>query len=395
MQQYLSIGALLILLSVLGSECLHSPFPSRVSARSPSSRGWVWLIKGLAQSESWRDEQDQDGSGVPDKLRDVVIEKIEEIGGGKVKEQVKETTAGPGLNTRHFKYIATGGTFMAKIARDSDVDTFLAERAGLEAILETRCLRAPTPLAQGTLPLGGSFLLMEHVPFIPFGQSIPEVLKHLAEGLARMHLRVPGPDAKGFGFARDNFLGASPQDNTWKSDFGTFMVENRLLPQLERAYRKFSDEYGTNNEDALALRSLGPEVLQRVKDVLAPVADAQPVLLHGDLWVGNYGAVPVESGLSREAVVFDPACWYGVQEFDLALAMMFGGFGQPFFDTYHAIIPKTEGFDGRMRIYKLYHYLNHLNLYGAGFGDGGTVEEPRGYYERCTGLMREIIADGR
>ena len=95
----------------------------------------------------------------------------------------------------------------------------------------------------------------------------------------------------GFGFARDNFLGASPQDNTWKSDFGTFMVENRLLPQLERAYRKFSDEYGTNNEDALALRSLGPEVLQRVKDVLAPVADAQPVLLHGGEASGGHEAL--------------------------------------------------------------------------------------------------------
>ena len=99
MQQYLSTGALLILLSVLGSECLHSPFPSRVSARSPSSRGWVWLIKGLAQSESWRDEQDQDGSGVPDKLRDVVIEKIEEIGGGKVKE-VRKNIPVHGLEQR-------------------------------------------------------------------------------------------------------------------------------------------------------------------------------------------------------------------------------------------------------------------------------------------------------
>lgn len=113
-----------------------------------------------------------------------------------------------------------------------------------------------------------------------------------------------------------------------------------------------------------------------------------------DLWVGNCGAVPRENSKShRDAVVFDPACWYGVNEFDLALPSMFGGFGKPFFETYHSIIPKEEGFDRRMRVYKLYHYLNHLNLYGAGFGDGGTVENPRGYYERCAGLMREIMAD--
>lgn len=112
-----------------------------------------------------------------------------------------------------------------------------------------------------------------------------------------------------------------------------------------------------------------------------------------DLWVGNCGGVPAE-GRSREAVVFDPACWYGVHEFDLALATMFGGFGAPFYETYHAIVPKADGFDRRMRFYKLYHYLNHLNLHGAGFGHGGTVEDPRGYFERCVGLMQDIIADG-
>ena len=70
---------------------------------------------------------------------------------------------------------------------------------GCQAILSTGCLRAPKPLAHGELPLGGSFLLMEHLPFIPFGQSIPEVLKHLAEGLAEMHLRDPPPGVQGGG----------------------------------------------------------------------------------------------------------------------------------------------------------------------------------------------------
>lgn len=45
---------------------------------------------------------------------------------------------------------------------------------------------------------------MEHMPFIPFGQSIPEVLKHLAEGLAAMHLADPPPEAQGEGGREDN-----------------------------------------------------------------------------------------------------------------------------------------------------------------------------------------------
>lgn len=46
--------------------------------------------------------------------------------------QVQETTAGPGLHNRHFKYTATGGTFMAKVSKDTVLDNFVAEQAGLE-----------------------------------------------------------------------------------------------------------------------------------------------------------------------------------------------------------------------------------------------------------------------
>lgn len=86
---------------------------------------------------------------------------------------------------------------------------------------------------------------------------------------------------EGFGFTCDNFLGMSPQDNSWKSDFSTFMIENRLLPQFERAHHKFSEKYGTSNEDAFALQSMGAQVLERARDVLAGVGDAKPSLLHG------------------------------------------------------------------------------------------------------------------
>lgn len=53
--------------------------------------------------------------------------------------QVQETTAGPGLHNRHFKYTATGGTFMAKISKpnptisqEAILDNFFAEQTGLE-----------------------------------------------------------------------------------------------------------------------------------------------------------------------------------------------------------------------------------------------------------------------
>ncbi|CAM9725299.1 unnamed protein product [Choristocarpus tenellus] len=230
---------------------------------------------------------------------------------------------------------------------------------------------------------------MEHIPFIPFGQSIPSVLEKLALGLATMHLQDPPPNVEGFGFHVNNYLGMSTQDNSWNEDFSIFFLKHRLEPQFRHACAKFKTKYGTNNEDACAFESLVDRVLARSNKILDPVRHLRPSLLHGDLWVGNCGGLPGE-GRERDAAVFDPACWYGIHEFDLALATMFGGFGKPFYEVYHSIIPKEEGFDERMQVYKLYHYLNHLNLHGAGFGYGGTVEKPQGYYERCVSLMQDI-----
>ena len=58
-------------------------------------------------------------------------------------------------------------------------------------------------------------------------------------------------------------------------------------------------------------------------------------------------------------VIFDPASFYGHHEFDLAIAEMFGGFTQHFYDAYHRVIPKAPGFDVRLKLYLLFHYLNH------------------------------------
>lgn len=46
---------------------------------------------------------------------------------------MRETTAGPGLHNRHFRYMATGGTFLAKVSKGmANEENFVAERAGLE-----------------------------------------------------------------------------------------------------------------------------------------------------------------------------------------------------------------------------------------------------------------------
>ena len=91
--------------------------------------------------------------------------------------------------------------------------------------------------------------------------------------------------------------------------------------------------------------------------------DPQPSLLHGDLWAGNWG---VADGVP---VIFDPAVYYGDRETDIAMTQLFGGFGSAFYREYERAWPLAAGSAERLELYKLYHVLNHLNLFGSGYLD--------------------------
>ena len=44
-----------------------------------------------------------------------------------------------------------------------------------------------------------------------------------------------------------------------------------------------------------------------------------------------------------------------------------GGFGRRFYDAYFGARPLAPGGEDRLALYRLYHVLNHLNLFGAGY----------------------------
>jgi len=56
--------------------------------------------------------------------------------------------------------------------------------------------------------------------------------------------------------------------------------------------------------------------------------------------------------------------YYGDREADLAMTELFGGFPREFYEAYG---PLDEGYERRKHLYNLYHLLNHLNLFGAGY----------------------------
>ncbi|NBV75737.1 MAG: fructosamine kinase family protein, partial [Methylococcaceae bacterium] len=66
-------------------------------------------------------------------------------------------------------------------------------------------------------------------------------------------------------------------------------------------------------------------------------------------------------------VLYDPACYWGDREADLAMTELFGGFGPDFYAAYQSEYPLDPGYGVRKYLYNLYHILNHLNMFGGGY----------------------------
>jgi fructosamine-3-kinase len=49
------------------------------------------------------------------------------------------------------------------------------------------------------------------------------------------------------------------------------------------------------------------------------------------------------------------------------MTRLFGGFSAEFYRAYELSWPLNEGYEQRISLYQLYHVLNHLNLFGAGY----------------------------
>jgi fructosamine-3-kinase len=181
---------------------------------------------------------------------------------------------------------------------------------------------------------GADFILLEQLDLKRSGDW-----SALARMLAALH-RTTGPR---FGWHTDNYIGATPQINSWRDDWSVFFKECRLAPQLALAKK---NGYAVEIQGAL-------KVLEGHKP--------KPSLLHGDLWAGNAGFI------KEGPVLFDPAVYYGDREADLAMTELFGGFPREFYEAYDEAWPLDEGYEQRKPLYNLYHLLNHLNLFGGGY----------------------------
>ena len=263
-----------------------------------------------------------------------------------------DPVAGGDINLA-FHLITNQGPFFVKLNTPDRADMFATEREGLLELAKCSALRVPEPVSMGQTA-NAAYLCMEYLDLVEeFDQA------RLGAAVAELHQ----PIGQAFGWQSNNFIGSSVQHNGWGDDWADFFWERRLEPQIMKMIDA-SSSFPTS--------ALNP-LRQRVTNLLSD-RSYEPSLVHGDLWHGNVGMTA-----DGRVCLFDPAVYWGHSETDLAMARLFGGFSEEFFDAYDAARPQEAGYEVRRLIYQLYHLFNHFNL----FGDS--------YLEQCTSHIGKIL----
>lgn len=283
---------------------------------------------------------------------------VAELAGDGLEVVSSRPVGGGCISEAAWVELSDGTSRFVKSSSLGVTDMYEREVEGLEALAAVGGVRVPRGARAGRAG-GRRFLLMEA---IATGSAGAGFFRSFGRRLADLHRRSAGIR---FGFAHDNYIGATPQPNGWSHDWVDFFRRHRLGHQLDLARR--------NGLADSELSRLGDRLIERLGEWL-DLADEPACLLHGDLWGGNFMV-----DCDGAPVLIDPACYYGQREAELAMTRLFGGFEEDFYAAYDEAWPLPPGAAERTGIYKLYHLLNHLNLFGGS------------YRGQCVGLLKRLV----
>ena len=261
----------------------------------------------------------------------------QQIGNDFICDDIREVPDGD--SHKAFKISDGKRRFFVKINDKNQLTNFEAECAGLEHLQKAELFRVPQAICLGTVS-NHSFLVLEHINMQPgskkawfeFGQNLAQLHKLQTQQM--------------YGWQEDNFIGLTPQPNKWRKKWGTFFAEQRIGFMLQLLAEK-----GHKLADI-------DHVVDSVKQLLAG-HNPSPAMLHGDLWQGNTGFH------NDEAVLFDPAFYFGDREAELAMTELFNRFPANFYHGYEDVWALDVDYQYRKPIYQLYHILNHALLFGG------------------------------
>ncbi len=264
------------------------------------------------------------------------------------------TPVGGGCINSSFRIELSNGQRAFVKYNDREMTHFFeSEIDGLSRIHQSGAIRVPCVLGAGSVD-GVPFLVLE---WIEQGKRKHGFSNLFARQLADLHRE----SSEQFGFERDGLIGATVQPNPKGHDWVEFWAENRFGYQLRLAY-----ENGFTDKD---FQSRGEKLISKLGQLIK--TNESPALIHGDLWSGNYFC-----DQDGSPVVFDPAVYFAHREAEFGMTTLFGGFEASFYEAYSEAWPMEDGYEQRIEIYRLYHLLNHLNLFG------------RSYYLSCFEIIK-------
>lgn len=269
-------------------------------------------------------------------LQKVSVERLSPCAGGDINQNYRAdviTESGP-------------QSYFVKLNSLDNREVLRAEKQNLLGIHEAAPdLRIPKVISDGEIN-DTYFIVLECLELKSVLSREDQGL--LGKSLATMHLT----QQTDYGWHADNFIGTNLQINPIHSNWCKFWLEARLEPQWRAARSAIQ---------AAELSTIEKKLFKSCEAILSahsPIAS----LCHGDLWAGNAGVT--KDGI---AVLYDPACYFGDAETDIAMTKLFGGFSSDFYESYTENYPLASSCAYRTALYQLYHLLNHLNLFGSGY----------------------------
>ena len=238
-----------------------------------------------------------------------------------------------------FKISDGNRSFFVKLNSKENLINFQAEAYSLQQLKSLTHIACPDVTTIG-ISLDKSFLVLD---YIDFGRAKPVLWYQLGQQLAQMHQDTAHGQ---FGWQHDNFIGNTIQPNHWGSNWTTFFSEQRIAWQLQLL-----------SEKSILLGNI--EHITKICHDTLMHHYVTPCLVHGDLWQGNTGFT------FEQGMIFDPACYYGDREVDIAMTELFGQFPADFYHGYQAEYPLDLGYEKRKWVYNFYHILNHANIFGG------------------------------
>ena len=156
------------------------------------------------------------------------IEDLIESRTGEAARIVEGSHSGGGcINDAQRIILADGREFFIKSNSRPLPGMFRREVEALEKMSEVGAIRVPRPLGSGGEQPGGiPFIVMES---IPTGSPRSGFHESFGRQFAQFHLKSKFDR---FGFDNDNYIGSTPQPNSWEDDWVAFWMKYRSIASV-------------------------------------------------------------------------------------------------------------------------------------------------------------------